>query len=1286
MNYNKGYCTGLFKVTFLRKILYFFFFLLSLETLAKSDKLPFYDKHVVIIVDQTIKAEKKEEMSRIGADIKNFLLNKANITSGHKHVIPEKFNFNPQKDELSLYVFGLVGKNEDKSTPYAKIGQLANSKKNPDYVTSEIVNNLIHKRATYQTSTSDDFAEFLDSNLLPLFERKDDVYNQICKSEKSGISLSYYVYPCILELVNTSVPTKEYNIIIVSDYRSGTTNSDADDLERLQDLVHHKNEYVENFKGKMNDLKKPFYQIEELYIDYNGGNKAPIAKGFSLKLRALEKVQPYFNSNLLIEQTDYNKTTYDISDLRVAFNHEKKDLIVNSLILNIWDKSNDALLYSKDYPVNSEGYDYIIPGAEVNLGKVFDVGDEVNVECVFLTMAKDKDASDLMPLVYSTERNYEFSSSDIVSKYEAKNIFIIYYLICTLILAAAIIISCYIYRKRGKVLPKLKFSIWPITNTRFMEVKDKKVISHDCWYWQRGENSRNIVVRGHVDIPRPAFAKRYKYIVQQCIEDIDLNEDFSFRPDVNILNADGSIRKEGEFYKEDMSPEGNFSFNVNAYMNPDISQPNFSLNNILCTRITVRVLRVEGDKEVLLDEMKQEYHFIVKPKIDNSNLWMAFDPGTTGSCVAYGAAANPTDTNDIFMAENEYEDIRGDKHLTPIFPSKIKIVKNSERIMSSKGFSAEELEEGDDKDFLFGNMAEILWGKGINCFQSIKKLLGYKTPQSIIVGPGNDKKEISGQDLAHLVVKGLYNHLEEYLRKDTSTESQHIREMFIKNGELIPQRAIVAVPNNYTLVKIQEMVDSVKRLGKFKEVHYIYESEAVMMTYFRKNWSDLDKLQNRLFVVYDMGGATINTTAFRINVNIEAYRGNKFIRNIDVTTVAKIGYGIGGDDIDFAIINIIYGIPTVRTYLNENGIDATIHQRRHKSRLITMARRLKLDYIDKFQDRVLEGNVLIDAQALYGHVRGVFESIGIQIGNGSEEDFEYLDHQFSISSFASDKEEVERTVLNEFVLKNVADAVQELLSAVKEFGTLPSQVELIMSGRSVLYPGIKDTVLHTINKSGFKCSAPWDGFNGPDGFFVADEVKKAVAVGACWYAMYSNRINVRHNQVTSAFGFIDNINMKQKFIPIITRKDKFAIQGENAGTVTLSASPNDETLSHIRFVQMLGTNYDEILEKKILHKMNVLDEVYPRVITALIENIEITIDEKGNFDYNVKVAGRTENITIQNNPDTRLSENGIRAEIFDENSLAYMFATLNAIVENDISVFEDETQSKENKKPSSKRF
>lgn len=1210
----------------------------------------FYRKNVIILVDQTPEVQNKsDKMNSIYQFLYKSFTEGSQFSGKDGHRID--LSIDPSKDQISVYGFGLTGGYQytgfERNTFTGKYKQIHDKAysgySSKEDIYSEFKKGLIYKYGTLRQNQQDykDINDFLKNTL----GKACGVYGDSTQS-RFMTTFSYYVYPLILDIIDRSKATEKYLIIVVTNYQSGLDDKGTStDKQLLKDMLGERGKqgkeakYYSYFESKLNSLKQPFYQIPILDIPF--GDELKI-DGFQLGLKSLQGVSAYITSNLNLKETGVGDTTYDLDQVNISFNKDKS-IRVDSLIIQI--SEGDEVLYSDDLLHNSK-YDelthsYNIP--EINyaeLKKVFNERDTLNFQYQFFTSIIDEKGEGILPVVFTAERNYEITSETLRTLEEDKTFMaiILTTIIFTLILLAAAL--WYIYQKRGlKMQAKIKnLTIWSLSHDKFMEVKDKHASTFDCWYWREGDRSMNIPVSGRLHIEALAFAKRYPCKLEAWVEDIDDNEDFSFRPNV-APDAHGNSINQKQWFEIPMLSDNTFSFSVKAFIEDGI-QPNFERDNILKLLVKVRCKTEIRGKEYYYNPEKEEYTFIVRPSITNTNIWLAFDPGTTGSCVAYGVATLPTANDDIFLTENEYDTVQEGTMKTHIFPSKVRFNHRSQRLFNNTNtFNVTELQEGESEDFLFGNQADMLWdAEGINCFQSIKKLLGYTDTYKIISNKG-DTRSISGQEVAHLLVKGLYNHVEKYILNDDNVP-EHVRRLFVQDDKFVPQRAIVAVPNNYTMVKVQDMVDTVKLTGKFQEVHFIYEAEAVMMMYFRQCWEFLPKKQDKLFIVFDMGGATINATAFSLSVTLGEKSGNKFIRRIDIKTESKIGYGVGGDDIDYTIIQIIYGIPSVNEYITTCGINQTIHQKEHKVELIKLARGLKLEIIDKYQ---ATGDTphLMNAQTLYSHIQIKLDSTGIKLNTTpSDDDINYLNGIIDTDALKNNE------LIIEYIFMNVIDAIENLLSSVTGF----HDVELVMSGRSILFPGLKENVINAIQSKKYHCNV-WDGFE-QDGHINIEAVKTAVATGACWYAMYSDRIELHNNISTSSFGYIDMIDNKQKFIPVVKRNMRF----ENS---KIEKDQNTFTpLAHVRFVQMLcpEDKYDETLRKDIKHKYNILDEARQGEIRTYAENIKIQVDDMGNFGYEIHRQGIDNPLTQDNNPYSRLSDAEIQTEIVNENSDAYIFA------------------------------
>ena len=1235
------------------------FVVLSFVLFAFCNKVianDYYQRHYIILVDQTRTPHNQvpDGFPEIGRAI-SFLLSNDSLAA-HKVNLdvtesswPAFFEFNPQTDEISIFGFGIDS--EDGGTFWNIRESITNNRIKTNEVLDYISNKLIRPYATFQSSGKS-LSDFMNTDLKEAFSNNFVLDNR-------GVNLARYVYPCVLKLIETNPSSIDYYIIIVSNFETGLTShgSQYDDKNLVDITVNDK--YLKAFSDELKNLKSLFYTTDFLTLQKTKTDQglsdlthAIVAVGYKLGIKSLLGTSVYITSNLFLHETGVGATTYDLESVNISFNkdnHLKVDSLVMKVFLGQECLFSSNVLQQSNYD-ESETRSYILQPMKIDLGHVFHVGDKLTFQYLFFVFAEDEDGNVVLPMVFSAERNYDVTTDTIVFPDEQQKTMIINIAIILLVLICLALLAFYVWKKRGATrTASVDFTIWPISHDHFMDVKDKKVYSYDCWYWRDGDSDMNIPVSGNLNLQQKDFAKMFKYKLEAQIQDIDDNMDFSFRPDPSIKESNGNDRTVNEWYEVPIHSDGSFSFSANTYIRPGI-HPNFSRDNVLQMKVTLRCV-MEGDGEdKYVAQRAHTYKFTVRPEIENRNIWVAFDPGTTGSCVAYGASSNPTDSDDIYLAENEFDTLNDGSGKSHIYPSMIRLNHKSTRLFRDS-MDPTTLSEGSEEDFLFGNEASIMWDEeGINCFQSIKKLLGYTDTYKIVNQDGIER-EMFGQDIAHLLVKGLYNHIQDYVENDNSV-NETIREMFVQNGVFTPQRAIVAVPNNYTMVKIQEMVDTVKRTNKFKEVHYIYEAEAVMMMYFRQCWRKLPELQNKIFVVYDMGGATINATAFKIKVIMGQKNGNSFIRRIEVDTISKVGYGVGGDDIDFALIQIMYNIPSIKKHIERYSIDLKKHQLINKVALIELVRELKLEIIAKDHHEDAGVSHIVNVETLYGHILDAFAKMGIKLSSLTEEDSTYLEKIINIEYLENND------IIKQYIYDNVEDAVKNLLSSIEEDG---NDVELVMSGRSILFPGIQQLVVDTIEENDFKCHR-WEGFDNSKGFYSAEKVKVAVATGACWYAMYSDYIKLHNNKVTSSFGYIDMIENEQKYVPVIERNAEF-----NEECFIEQYADTRSNLADVKFVQMLGaeSDYDEVLKKDIKHKYNILDEVRPAEIRTFAETIFVYIDYRGNFSYKIKIQGRGSNeedlFKVEDNCHSRLTRSSVKTEIVNENSPSYIFSTLNLI-------------------------
>ena len=1225
----------------LKRILFILSFCSFINICLKAQEQ--YDKHIVIAVDQTIGNNINRE--EIYSALCQLLENKPTKIDRSHFMMPDNFTFNPQTDEISLFGFGLPGIDYQDMTQSRQLGS--------EYLFNRFSSSFIEKEGTFH-ATHKSLHLFLEEDLKSLINTNTPLGNRWKSKGKQRMTFSHYVYPTILKFINAQIPSSEFILIIISDFQSGAHGEgDIMDEHWMAQLMHT------NFKdvtSKINKIGEPFVKVDML--DFTIGNpkeekndlKPLRAKGYRLLMKKTVQKSPIFITNGIspIKQTKHLGTTFEVQPATILFNKDE-NTDVQKIILKVYRQRDNKLLFSQivaDSIKAYEDYDkeqrtYMVEAPTINLESIVPI--ELKFDYIFYTVSKDNAGNNIMPYVLTASRKITKSDFEINNGYTMTFILFVFILLILCVLAYLL----WQYRGRKRIA-HLKYRIDRVSKLHYMDVKDSNeeglhVMNYDCWYINEGETETNIHIRGDVSLESKFFAKNYQVLISYMIKDLDQNYDFSFRP----IGKDykGNDRLEGRFYTLSPDTKGHFEFDAVAFISKDdegnTKSPNYiDKDNILELGIYLKVELTDKNGTVLclLDECNNEdnpYKFIVKPNIENRDLWVAFDPGTSGSCIAYGYGGTPDSMSNIQLAKN-YDVVNGWK---PIMPSYLTI-NDTDATLAKVASGVEKLEI--KKDYNFGNAA-YKQEFHLNRFQSIKKLLGYnKTTQNIYSENGKEAK-IAGRDLALLIIKGLLNNFERFLKENTDDMTREVKPRFMPNGILTPSRAIVAVPNNYTLTKVRDMVDSIKRTNKFKEVHYLYEAEGVMMSYLRMNWKRLIHKQHLTFIVFDMGGATINATAFRIKVNRETNgKGNQFIRDIEVSTVSKIGYCVGGDDIDYALMQIIYNIPSIKREFNKKKIDVEIHQAEYKPSVLKYIEELKLALIDRAHEEMKTGNMFLNEQTLWTSISNQFSEWGINLP---------MEHDTEGNSIIPkdfwnyiQTELTSHTTMKKYVFDKVQDAVMELMN-----NTISnSEIELIFSGRSTLYPRIEETVLGEIRNPKYHCTCKdrWHGFDEANNKYLdADKVKTAVVEGACWYALWSGRIVMKHDLVTSTFGYIDMINDEATFIPVINKNSPF----ENNGKKKVTVDIQDPTLKNVKFIQMLGSNYTDIIRKDIKYKKNPLVEVTANDIDGVIEKVQIEVDANNNFAYNLSIAGHKDLCGHYEAADT---------DILDENSPVYAFATI----------------------------
>ena len=550
---------------------------------------------------------------------------------------------------------------------------------------------------------------------------------------------------------------------------------------------------------------------------------------------------------------------------------------------------------------------------------------------------------------------------------------------------------------------------------------------------------------------------------------------------------------------------------------------------------------------------------------DLGNTWVAFDPGTTATCIATGS-----DSRNITLANMGGE---------TIIPSVLTFRKDEEFDKYKFGKNAAQLIGARDK---------------YAGFRSIKKLLGFKDELIVDLKSGNVKK--SGKELAALLIKGIYN--------DTK-----ITEVFN------PKRAVVAIPNNSTASKIQDLIYCVENLNCFKEIRYIYEAEAVLF-YYLSNYKKLNESENSLenketILVFDMGGATINATVARITKNSKNY-------GIDI--LSKIGYGIGGDTIDYCILKTILDfkkdIPTLEKIdIFDNSLAKTETSNEYlniKERLITLAFILKLEIVENQKKRNV--SELIPVNQLKEYIKNA-------IGNNEDIDLDEESPIYYCFKKTSKKVIFKNPYFRNLLYTNVEDAVREVLNIAGN----PKIDKVIFSGRSTNFPYIKESVTGEI-------------INSVTEIDLKENAKTAVVEGACWYGINKSAVELNNFKTSATFGFAQTMSPDKtdiKFHKLITQGESF-INSQNAkrtneglrfieNKMYFCSEFNYDSNNLVNFYQVMGQDADTIISENQKHKFSKISSIGAELETA---EIGMKVSENDKVKCIVKLCSGKENMTL----------------------------------------------------------
>ena len=461
--------------------------------------------------------------------------------------------------------------------------------------------------------------------------------------------------------------------------------------------------------------------------------------------------------------------------------------------------------------------------------------------------------------------------------------------------------------------------------------------------------------------------------------------------------------------------------------------------------------------------------FFVGPEL--SATWVGFDPGTSGSCIAGGVHGD-----DIVVEQD------GDQH-DRITPSLVVFGSFWERSQPPQ-FQPNQIPASCR---LVGARAQADFGlPGTASFQSFKRFLGYKEPITLQYGHGTLAFE--GRDLSSLLVEHVYENFARHV-------AERHPEIHLDDGKA---RCVVAIPNTFTLSQAQAMRQVVADLGKFAEVRCLTEAEAVFF-YHLSRLREVPADRPRTVMVFDMGGSTMNATILRFKaLDLEGRRRYK------VDVLGRMGFGIGGDAIDYYMIRAL--CRALRTDFGERfrqhdpfakGLDPK-YQTALKLRWNRAANEIK----------VRHGAMMAKRERLSAS-EALLDIINDTVFENRFEDLAVGDHfrrLFETSAPWPEHPLHSQPELLQGVFLPMDELVREVVRTVPDL----SLDAVIYSGRSCRFPSITDRVRDALRKEG----------KTPREILLPDhDLKSAVARGCCWYGLNHAGILVSAPTTSASYGF-----------------------------------------------------------------------------------------------------------------------------------------------------------------------
>lgn len=1081
--------------------------------------------------------------------------------------------FDPKRDEISFFHFNVSG------SEIINLRQTATNKSEKEIVSDFNRVFLKDKKLNWTTFSAKGGVTVSPSNYIttalsmqptpPYFE--------------GGVSMSNFVYPLVLDKIDTTKYAEEYVLILLSDFLTGSMLGNTKDLDRVRDIYRvtygsglPPTSPVTYIKKQIDFLASQYYKIDFFQYSFIPTNTSSpigiIAYKIKPKIGVLtpEDVSLFVDGDLSLDQRGYKSDVFKTSETTIKFTHNdnlvptelrmtiilpyatSEKVLFDDVVAEVDESGKWKSKYTDDNDLMSfdkSKLTYFIPSFKISVDTIINKRNFGNLKFKYQFKTK-YEVANTQPLnfIYETERALPIQNID----YSTKATIIIMNIVLPILILIGLLIFLAVYGKPRRLYLLIDGYLDSFEKIDY-KTDGKLLTPFKAWNNELQNGVDLLLVNGSIEYKSPSFPLNWNSSVylQLTVEKIPAGFEMFLKHDLDDLKEFGAgtptTIKKGKNNKLLFAVGIRQTDVTKTIIDPELVK--FSVEAV----IKDSILFIKSEQR---DTVEYKFHL----GADLRDVWVGFDPGTSGSCVAVGSS-----TDNIILGE--------DRAKNKIIPSVLVFEKAENFHQNGVEIPEKIYKHGTAAQTLFRNKRQY---KG---FQSIKKLLGFKDVKEIVFDNKNTLS-LKGKDLAGLLVKGLFKDINTYFNRPDFNADDYKRD-----GKFNPLRAVVAIPNNFTTSKIQDMVDCIGKLNQFKEIRYVYEAEAVLF-YYLSNYSQFSggkaSSDSETILVFDMGGATINATIVTANKTLINGRPK-----YEIDFLGKIGYGIGGDTIDYCITKFILSCT------DEFPSLAAINIFDKKVELAELAFQIKKEIIANYYS---SNDYIITYANLENFINNAL-GLTITINPETSEMYKYF---LKVSGKCK---LFEHPLFIKTIYNNVKDAVNEVV----ELSDSTHIDKIIFSGRSTSFPMVKETVEKQLNAKNSETKSI---------ALNLEESKMAVAKGACWYGINKNSVRLNNLKTNAAFGFKKTQSADKsdvKFYELVEMGCNFDTSNDGIDSFQGVEEIKDDFAfdgSKVNFYQVMGKDADKILSEGQKHKFSKiatinLDQVTSKVAMKVNENDEV---------------------------------------------------------------------------------